>query len=137
MKSVCEIRELIVWGCGGGGEKARGEVSVSYLRIRSRELGRSQGGGRMLALRWRFRRRASQRGKGARWGGRRVGVGPWGWRTCQFGGKKLDLMGEGDGSIEREHVMENSRTGDSDFPVVGVERRSPSPSHRGSQPPLA
>ena len=31
----------------------------------------------MLALRWRLRRSASQRGKGARCGGRRAGVGPW------------------------------------------------------------
>jgi hypothetical protein len=54
------------WGCGGDGEKASGEVSVSYFRIRSREEESSQGGGRMLALRCRFRRRASQRGMGAR-----------------------------------------------------------------------
>jgi hypothetical protein len=40
------------------------------------EEGRSQGGGRMLALRWRLRRRASQRGRAARCGGLRLGVGP-------------------------------------------------------------
>lgn len=84
MKSVCDIRELIVWGCGGGGENASGDVSVSYFRILSRELGSSQGGGRMLARRWRFRRRASQSGKGARCGGRREGVAPCGEKNCQF-----------------------------------------------------
>jgi hypothetical protein len=37
-------------GWGGGAEKP-GDVEVSVLRIDSREEGRSQGGGRMLALR--------------------------------------------------------------------------------------
>jgi hypothetical protein len=67
-----------VWfaeGCGGGAEKP-GDVEVSVLRMDSREEGRSQGGGRMLALRWRLRRRASQSGRAARCGGLRVGVGP-------------------------------------------------------------
>lgn len=36
----------------------------------------SQGGGMMLARRWRCRRRASQRGTVVRVGGRAVGVGP-------------------------------------------------------------
>lgn len=80
--SVGDIREVMEWGCGGGGENASGEVSVSCLRILSREEGRSQGGGRMLALRWRLRRRASQRGRGARCGGRRAGVGPWVGRSA-------------------------------------------------------
>jgi hypothetical protein len=62
-------------GWGGGAEKP-GDVEVSVLRIDSRDEGRSQGGGRMFALRWRLRRRASQRGRAARWGGLRVGVGP-------------------------------------------------------------
>lgn len=43
----------------------------------SREWGESQGGGRMLARRWRLRRRASQRGRGVRWGGVRGGMVPW------------------------------------------------------------
>lgn len=74
--SVREGRAPMVYGCGGGGEKVSGSVSVSYLRILSRELGRSHGGGRMLARRWRLRRRASHSGKEDRCGGRRVGVGP-------------------------------------------------------------
>jgi hypothetical protein len=78
MKSVGDVREVIGWGCGGGGENAKGEVSVSCFRILSREEGRSQGGGRMLALRWRLRSRASHKGRGARCGGRREGFGPWG-----------------------------------------------------------
>jgi hypothetical protein len=68
---------LIACGCGGGREKAVGEISVSSLRIRSREEGSSHGGGTILARRWRLRRRASHKGKGARWGGRSAGVGPW------------------------------------------------------------
>ena len=59
----------------GGGEKLVW-VSVSILRILSREEGRSQGGGRMLALRWRLRRRASHSGSGALCGGFRAGVDP-------------------------------------------------------------
>ena len=77
MLSVGEGRILTEYGCGGGGENVVGEMSVSYFRIFSREEGKSQGGGRMLALRCRFRRRASQRGRGARWGGRRMSVAPW------------------------------------------------------------
>ncbi len=76
MLSVGSGRVVRGLGWGGGGENVCGEVSVSCLRIRSREEGRSQGGGRMLARRWRLRRRASQRGMDARWGGRREDVGP-------------------------------------------------------------
>lgn len=47
-------------GWEGGGVK--GVSVVSSLRIASREGGESQGGGTILALRWRLRRRASQRG---------------------------------------------------------------------------
>jgi hypothetical protein len=36
---------------GGGAAEKPGDVEVSVLRIDSREEGRSQGGGRMLALR--------------------------------------------------------------------------------------
>lgn len=60
------------YGCGGGGEKGCGafsvtsaEASVSCLNILSREEGMSHGGGTMLALRWRLRRRASHSGNGA------------------------------------------------------------------------
>ena len=51
MVSVCEGVDRIRYGCGGGGEKVWGLISVSCLRIRSRDDGRSQGGGRMLARR--------------------------------------------------------------------------------------
>jgi len=88
---VGDIREVMGCGCGGGGEKARGEVSVSYLRIRSSEEGSSHGGGRMLARRWRLRRSASQRGRDERCGGRRVGVGPW---------ENGDISSEVEGSSE-------------------------------------
>ena len=61
-------------GSTGGGEKEADEVSRS--RIAVREWVVSQGGGRIWARRWRFRRRASQRGSGVRWGGERGGRGP-------------------------------------------------------------
>jgi len=72
---------------GGGGEK-EDDSSVSVLRIRSSEEGVSQGGGMIFARLWRLRRRPSQRGICARWGGRSAGVGPYerggfrmeGWR---------------------------------------------------------
>jgi hypothetical protein len=64
-----------VWGRGGGAEKAFD--SVSAPRIASSEDGCSQGGGTMLARRWRFSRRASQRGRAVRWGGWRGVVGPY------------------------------------------------------------
>jgi len=51
-------------GGGGGGVKVVA-LSVSYFRMYSRDCGSSHGGGRMLALRCRLRRRASQRGRGA------------------------------------------------------------------------
>lgn len=74
---------VVVEGAGrrGGGEKASAECSVSNSRMAVREAGRSQGGGRMLARRWRLRRRASQSGRSARWGGVRAGVGPANWTT--------------------------------------------------------
>lgn len=94
VESVGRERVERGYGWGGGGENVKGFVSVSYLRIRSREEGRSQGGGRMLARRWRLRRRASQRGIEARWGGRRVGVGPWrgGSEWHQVVRKDLELV---------------------------------------------
>jgi hypothetical protein len=52
-------------------------MDFSVVRIESREVGWSQAGGRMLQRRWRLRRRASQRGRRARWGGMRGCVGPW------------------------------------------------------------
>lgn len=66
---------MVVWGGRGGGGEKEGEV-FSMSRIEIRDGGESQGGGRMLARRWRLRRRASQRGRGARWGGFRGGRGP-------------------------------------------------------------
>ena len=54
-------------GRGGEGEKPSDVFSDS--RIASREAGVSQGGARMLALRCRLRRRASQRGSEVRRGG--------------------------------------------------------------------
>ena len=76
MLSVADGRLDMGYGCGGGEENAWGEISVSYFKICSSEEGRSQGGGRMFARRWRLRRSASQSGRGERWGGRRAGVGP-------------------------------------------------------------
>lgn len=67
---VVEVRER------GGASENWGE-EVSSWRMASREEGESQGGGRMLARFWRLRRRASQRGRGVRWGGIRGVVGPW------------------------------------------------------------
>lgn len=49
MVSVCEGDDRMRYGCGGGGEKVCGFTSVSCLRMRSSDEGRSQGGGRMLA----------------------------------------------------------------------------------------
>lgn len=74
--SVCEGDVRIKYGCGGGGEKVAGSISVSCFKMRSREDGMSQGGGRMLARLWRLSRRASQSGRGVLWGGRRGWVGP-------------------------------------------------------------
>ena len=71
MLSVCEGVVRTRCGCGGGGEKVLGLTSVSCFRMRSREDGRSQGGGRILARRWRFSRSASQSGRGVLCGGRR------------------------------------------------------------------
>lgn len=63
---------------GGAGVKV---MSVfSSLSRASREGVESQGGGIMLARRWRLRRRASHRGIEAREGGWRVGIKPWGRR---------------------------------------------------------
>jgi hypothetical protein len=63
---VAAGRALLACGCGGGREKDIGEISVSSLRIRSREAGNSHSGGTMFARRWRLRRRASHNGRGAR-----------------------------------------------------------------------
>ena len=49
---------------GGGGEKRADPFSVSSMDFS--EAGESHGGGRMEARRWRFSRRASQRGSGVR-----------------------------------------------------------------------
>ena len=54
-------------GKDGGGENEGEDFSISRIAIK--EGGESQGGGRMLARRWRLRRRASQRGSGVRCGG--------------------------------------------------------------------
>jgi hypothetical protein len=56
----------VLGAIGGGGENAFGEISVSYLKILSRLLGNSHGGGIIFALRWRFRRSANHSGSGAR-----------------------------------------------------------------------
>lgn len=52
----------------------------------------SQGGGMMLARRWRLRRRASQRGSEVRWGGMRGVVGPCG---LSAGARKVRWNGRG------------------------------------------
>ena len=57
--------EMEVWGGKGGGGEKEG-VDFSRSRIELSDGGESQGGGRMLARRWRLRRRASQRGSWAR-----------------------------------------------------------------------
>jgi len=49
-------------GSRGGEENASFDCSVSNCRIAAREAGYSQGGGAMLARRWRFRRSANQSG---------------------------------------------------------------------------
>lgn len=51
-------------GCGGsrGGGENVSACSVSWSRIAVSEWVFNQGGGRMFARRWRFRRRASHRG---------------------------------------------------------------------------
>ena len=59
-----------------GGEGANDGMRVSWVRIWERECRLSQGGGRMLARPWDFRRMASQRGISAGMGGRRGGVVP-------------------------------------------------------------
>lgn len=59
----------------GAGEKDA--ISISRSSMDSSEAEASQGGGRMLARCWRLRRRASQRGTAARYGGWRVGIGPF------------------------------------------------------------
>ena len=57
--------EMVVCGGRGGGGEKEG-VDFSKSRIERRDGGESHGGGRMLARRWRLRRRASQRGRGVR-----------------------------------------------------------------------
>lgn len=67
--------EMVVCGGKGGGGEKEG-VDFSKSRIERSDGGESHGGGRMLARRWRLRRRASQRGRGVRYGGLRGGIGP-------------------------------------------------------------
>ena len=67
---------LLACGMGGGGEKASLISDVSTSRTQESESGCSQGGGIMLQRRWRLRRRANQRGRVVRRGGRRAFVGP-------------------------------------------------------------
>ena len=56
---------VVVWGGRGGeGEKEGEEFSSERRDVRAWVV--SQGGGRMLARRWRLRRRASQRGRRVR-----------------------------------------------------------------------
>lgn len=57
--------EVVVWG-GSGEEREKEGDDFSSSKIEARESGKSQGGGRMEARRWRLRRRASQRGRGVR-----------------------------------------------------------------------
>lgn len=57
--------DVVVWGGSGGAGENEGEL-FSSSRTEWRERGESQGGGRILARRWRLRRRASQRGRGVR-----------------------------------------------------------------------
>lgn len=57
--------EVVVWGGKGGGGEKEG-VDFSKSRIERSDKGESHGGGRMLARRWRLRRRASQRGRAVR-----------------------------------------------------------------------
>ena len=83
-----------------GGEGEKEGLDFSRSRMERREEGESQGGGRMLARRWRLRRRASQRGMGVRWGGRRGGRGPCGfvvvswvlYRTIRSGAGALTVF---------------------------------------------
>lgn len=65
----------MVYGGNGGGGENEGEL-FSRSRIALRDTGESHGGGRMLARRWRLRRRASQSGRSARYGGVRGAIGP-------------------------------------------------------------
>ena len=78
---VAEGKGVVVeddFGRGVDWEKtSRAWVLVSRSRIAESAVGCNQGGGTMSARRWRFRRRASQRGRAVRWGGRRAGVAPW------------------------------------------------------------
>lgn len=62
-------------GIGGGDENVVDEVSS--LRMASREKGASQGGGRMLARRWRFKSIASHKGSCVRYGGWRGAMEPF------------------------------------------------------------
>ena len=62
---------------GRGEEGVNPSIRRSWSRMLDREDVLSQAGGRMLARRWRLRRRASQRGMAARLGGRRGFIGPW------------------------------------------------------------
>lgn len=76
-------------GSGGGGENEGKVFSVSS--IAAKDWGESQGGGRMLARRWRLRRRASQSGSGVRWGGFSGEVEPC-WINVNWRSSKIGLM---------------------------------------------
>ena len=65
------VLEVVV---SNGGAGANVGLSVSWISISVSERTLSQGGGRMFARPWDFRRRASQRGISAGRGGRREGV---------------------------------------------------------------
>lgn len=56
---------MVVCGGNGGGGENEGEL-FSRSRIELRASGESHGGDKMLARRWRLRRRASQSGSGVR-----------------------------------------------------------------------
>lgn len=68
--------EIVVCGGKAGGGEKEG-VDFSKSRIERSDGGESHGGGKMLARRWRLRRRASQRGRVVRYGGLRGGIGPY------------------------------------------------------------
>lgn len=63
-------------GAGGGGLKATGSVCVSCWMICCKDAGYIHGGAIMLARRCFLSKRASQSGRVARCGGRKVGVEP-------------------------------------------------------------
>jgi hypothetical protein len=74
-----EVGSVLFEGCEGsrGGGENVSACSVSWSRMAVRECVFSHGGGRMLARRWRFSRRASQRGMLVLCGGLRGLIGPY------------------------------------------------------------